>query len=72
MLGELVKSNSFDSHKKTILKTISWRALGTIDTFLVTWLLTGSLSFGLSVGLVGIFTKTILYYIHERMWLKIN
>ncbi len=72
MLVVLVKLNSYNSHKRTIFKTISWRFIGTIDTIIVAWFLTGSLSFGVGIGLVGLFTKTILYYLHERLWLKIN
>lgn len=56
------------SHKKTLLKTISWRIVGTVDTMLVTYLITGSMAVGLSIGGVGVVTKLILYYIHERMW----
>ena len=58
------------SHKKTLIKTVSWRAVGTIDTFFVTWFITGDVSLGAEVGAVGILTKSFLYYIHERVWLR--
>ena len=72
MLVVLVKLSSYNSHKRTIFKTISSEFIGTIDTIIVAWFLTDSLSFGVGIGLVGLFTKTILYYLHERLWLKIN
>lgn len=56
------------SHKRTLAKTISWRVIGTVDTFLVAWLLTGDISMGAGIGVVGIFTKSALYYFHERLW----
>lgn len=58
--------------KKAILKTISWRIIGTIDTFVVSWILTGNLSLGLAIGGVEVISKLILYYFHERIWEKNN
>ena len=50
------------------LKSISWRIVGTIDTFLLSYILTGSISFGLSISGVDFFLKIVLYYFHERIW----
>lgn len=58
------------SHKRHILKTITWRVVGTIDTILLSWLITGSFKIGLSIGGVEVITKMILYYLHERFWYK--
>jgi uncharacterized membrane protein len=58
------------SHKRHILKTITWRVVGTIDTILLSWLITGSFKIGLSIGGVEVVTKMILYYLHERFWYK--
>ncbi len=62
------RSNRIESHSKSLLKTISWRIIGTLDTILISWYLTGTLSIALSIGSVEIFTKFILYYAHERIW----
>ena len=59
-----------DSAAKSILKTISWRVVGTIDTMVIAYLLTGEISMALSIGSVEVFTKMILYYFHERLWNK--
>lgn len=50
------------------LKSISWRIIGTIDTFLLSYILTGSISFGISISGVDFFSKIVLYYFHERIW----
>lgn len=54
-----------------ILKTITWRIIGTIDTIVLAWLITGDPSTGLKIGGIEVITKMILYYIHERVWYKI-
>ena len=51
-----------------IIKTISWRIIGTIDTTLLAWLITGDLKIGLKVGGMETMTKMALYYIHEKIW----
>ena len=53
-----------------IIKTISWRLIGTIDTILLAWLIAGDPVIGLKVGGIEILTKSVLYYIHERIWHK--
>jgi uncharacterized membrane protein len=61
-----------ESRKRHILKTISWRMVGTVDTILISWLISGNPLTGLKIGMVEVVTKMILYYLHERMWYKIN
>ena len=56
------------SRKRHILKTLTWRLVGTIDTILLAWLISGDPMIGLSIGGVEIITKIILYYLHERVW----
>jgi adenylylsulfate kinase len=51
-----------------ILKTISWRIVGTIDTMIVSYIVTGSIKIGLAIGGFEVFTKMVLYYLHERVW----
>jgi len=62
------KLKEADSRGKSIVKSISWRVLGTIDTIVISWILTGKLTLALSIGSIEIFTKLILYYAHERIW----
>jgi uncharacterized membrane protein len=60
------------SYKRHIAKTLSWRVIGTIDTFLLSWFITGSWKLGLSIGGVEIITKMILYFFHERLWYRFS
>lgn len=53
-----------------ILKTISWRIVGTIDTMVVSFFITGSIKVGVAIGGFEVFTKMVLYYFHERLWFK--
>ena len=60
------------SYKRHILKTITWRVIGTLDTMIISWAVTGSWQWGLAIGGIEVFTKMILYYIHERAWYKFS
>jgi len=55
---------------RSIIKTISWRTVGTLDTVVISYLITDSLSMAASIGSIELFTKMILYYFHERVWNK--
>jgi uncharacterized membrane protein len=60
------------SYKRHIAKTLSWRILGTLDTFILSWVLTGSIHLGAAIGGAEVITKTILYFFHERAWYKFS
>lgn len=55
-----------------IIKSISWRIIGTADTILLTWLITDNLQIGFKVGAIEILTKMLLYFMHERAWHKFD
>ena len=61
-----------DHHFRSLVKAISWRATGTLDTIVVAGVITGRLKVALSIGLVELFTKICLYYLHERLWNRIH
>ncbi|QDO95650.1 DUF2061 domain-containing protein [Formosa sediminum] len=60
------------SHKRHIFKAITWRIVGTLDTILLSWLISGDPLTGLKIGFAEITTKMILYYLHERVWFKVD
>ncbi|MAU17298.1 MAG: hypothetical protein CMH46_17365 [Muricauda sp.] len=62
------KDNTSESPKRSIVKSISWRIVGTLDTIIISWLVTGTLSLAFSIGLVELVTKMVLYFFHERIW----
>jgi len=57
---------------RSILKAISWRITGSIDTTVISYIITGNLKIAASIGFIEVFTKMVLYYLHERAWNKIN
>ena len=61
-----------NSKKRHGLKTITWRIIGTLDTFLLSWFISGNAMIGLKIGVAEIITKMIFYYFHERVWYRIN
>ncbi len=67
-----VKTGIGDSRKRHLIKTVTWRVLGTMDTILLSWVISGNPLTGLKIGLAEVITKMILYYFHERSWYKIN
>ena len=58
--------------KRILLKTLTWRFIGTMDTILLSWIISGNIVFGLKIGVTEIFTKMVLYFFHERIWIRIN
>ena len=61
-----------DTNSRSLIKGITWRIIGTMDTIFLSWLITGDLSKALKIGALEVFTKTILFYFHERVWLYIG
>jgi uncharacterized membrane protein len=53
---------------RSLLKAVSWRLTGTVDTIVLAWLITGHVGKALSIGGAELITKTLLYYFHERAW----
>lgn len=67
-----LKFNVNESRKRHLIKTISWRCIGTLDTMLLSWLISGNPIMGLKIGALEVVSKMLLYYGHERIWYKIN
>jgi len=65
-----MENNKVISRKRHLLKTLTWRIVGTIDTMLLGWLISGNPLIGLKIGLLELITKMVLYYFHERIWYK--
>ena len=61
-----------EKKRRSIVKTISWRTIGTIDTILISWVVVGNVNFAVTIGGVELFTKMALYFFHERAWNKSN
>ena len=61
-----------DTAIRSLAKAISWRVTGTIDTFLISWLITGQALIASGIALTEIMTKIFLFWMHERVWNKIS
>ncbi|MDX8456511.1 DUF2061 domain-containing protein [Mesorhizobium sp. VK9D] len=60
-----------DTHSRSFAKALSWRATGTIDTMIISLVVTGSIKLAAAIGGTEVVTKSLLFYLHERAWLKI-
>ena len=66
------QSSIGDSRKRHLIKTITWRVIGTLDTIVLSWVISGNPLIGLKIGFAELFTKMLLYYLHERLWYQID
>ena len=57
-----------EAHSRSFAKAVSWRVLGSIDTFLLSWFFTGSPKAAGAIATTEVLTKMVLYYFHERAW----
>ena len=61
-----------DKHWRSILKAVTWRLIGTIDTMVISFIITGKINVALSIGGIEFFSKIALYFFHEKIWDRIN
>jgi len=64
--------NGAETHTRSVLKAVSWRTLGTLDTFAISWLMTGRVQVAGSIAGFEIVTKIAWYYLHERIWALVS
>lgn len=57
-----------ETHARSLAKAVSWRATGSLDTFVVAFVITGNSKVAGSVAITEILTKILIYYVHERLW----
>lgn len=61
-----------DTSIRSLVKAISWRVTGTLDTFIISWLITSELAIAGTIASVEVFTKILLFWLHERGWNRIS
>lgn len=71
MIIDAIGLKRLEDSRVSLLKTVSWRIIGTIDTMIISYLLTGKLDVAISIGGIEVVSKMILYYLHERAWIKL-
>ena len=57
-----------EGHGRSFAKAVSWRTVGTIDTFIISFFVTGKISLAGTIAAVEVVTKILIYYLHERVW----
>jgi uncharacterized membrane protein len=57
-----------ESHPRSFVKAVSWRILGSIDTFVWSLIMTGSAGIAGSIAGFEVLSKIFLFYFHERLW----
>ncbi|KAB1068434.1 DUF2061 domain-containing protein [Tamlana haliotis] len=57
---------------RSVVKSLSWRTIGTLDTIVISYLVTGKLDLAFSIGGIELVTKMVLYFFHERAWNSIK
>jgi len=58
--------------QRSLVKTISWRLIGTLATIVISYVITGTLALAFSIGIIEMISKMILYFFHERAWSHIK
>lgn len=61
-----------EAHSRSLAKAMSWRILGSIDTFVLSWLFTSNVRAASAIAITEVLTKMVLYYLHERAWSSIS
>jgi len=64
--------NGREAHSRSFVKAVSWRVLGSIDTFLLSLLFTRNVGAAGAIATTEVLTKMFLYYFHERVWAGIS
>ena len=70
--NEAISKGSQENIKRSIVKTVSWRVVGTITTVTISYILTGTLALAFSIGRIELISKMVLYFFHERTWNNIK
>ena len=61
-----------ESKTRSLVKAITWRITGSLDTFILSWIITGQPIIAMAITAVEFCTKVFLYWLHERIWLKVE
>ena len=78
IFNKKLQSKGFESDKsserplRSVMKALSWRVVGTIDTLLVSYYATSKFTLAASIATVDFLTKLVLYFFHERIWNRIK
>ena len=60
-----------EGHARSFAKAVSWRIAASIDTFVISFFVTGKISIAGTIAAVEVVTKNVIYDLHERVWAAI-
>jgi uncharacterized membrane protein len=61
-----------ETHLRSIAKAVSYRIVGTVVTFTVALVISGNVDLAVKVGLFDTLVKVGAFYVHERLWHRVN
>ena len=61
-----------ESRTRSLVKGLTWRAVATLTTVAIAWLITGQIDLALQIGFIEVFAKIGIYYVHERIWTHVR
>ena len=69
---QFVRKDGVVTKRETLMKSISWRLIASASTFVISGAILERFDeLALYIALTELFTKFVLYYFHERIWLKL-
>lgn len=73
-MNSIFKSLNFDHdrtrRRRSLAKTLTWRVTATLDTFVISYFVTGSIAWASTIAGIEVLTKLVFYYLHERAWAR--
>ena len=59
-----------ESNYRSAIKAFTWRVVGSLDTTAISFFQTGDLTMSVKIGSTDFVSKILLYYLHERAWIR--
>jgi len=61
-----------DHPKRTLVKTLTWRVIAFLTTIVIVYIYSRDVKESLVVGVTANLLKMIFYYVHERVWNRLE
>ena len=61
-----------NSRARSVSKALTWRVTATLTTAVIAFFITGELGTAVAIGSIEFFMKFVIYYAHERLWLRVR
>ena len=61
-----------ESRTRSLVKGLTWRVVATLTTITIAWFITGEVKVAVQIGVIEVFAKIAIYYLHERAWVHVH